>query len=340
MNTQEKDNEIFEGAYSAEYWEYDSRVGRRWNLDPKPQINISDYACFGNNPISMVDILGLSKDWHWSEKSDGKKSETTVVADVGDDAKSLQKFLSNQGLDLNASQINKLNSFVKNEENSRMATFEIDGKKYDFQEDLEGFEINMTKEIFIVRLHISLINGKGIVDSQDGHVGIEFESKVHNYWWNTSTDPHSWADYKKNPLEGIPGQVYVDDPTYYIENGNGNHDKIGGADYYTDIPLTLDQYRALSFNLHRYDNTANQTGTNVPNYALFEFEKNKRCQSWSAGQLMAAGIHMGLNSPKLNAFSPKILYRTLKANHYMFNKVPTGSNPTGYSRTGKYLPLW
>nr|MBK9652955.1 hypothetical protein [Bacteroidota bacterium] len=30
MNTQEKDNEIFEGAYSALFWEYDSRLGRRW----------------------------------------------------------------------------------------------------------------------------------------------------------------------------------------------------------------------------------------------------------------------------------------------------------------------
>jgi hypothetical protein len=58
MNGQEKDNEIAQGIYTAMYWEYDSRLGRRWNLDPKPQISISDYACFANNPILFTDPNG------------------------------------------------------------------------------------------------------------------------------------------------------------------------------------------------------------------------------------------------------------------------------------------
>lgn len=58
MNTQEKDNEIFEGAYSAEFWEYDSRLGRRWNTDPVPKIHESPYACFANNPIWFTDVNG------------------------------------------------------------------------------------------------------------------------------------------------------------------------------------------------------------------------------------------------------------------------------------------
>ena len=58
MNGQENDNEIAEGIFTAEYWQYDSRLGRRWNLDPRPQINTSDYACFANNPIFIMDING------------------------------------------------------------------------------------------------------------------------------------------------------------------------------------------------------------------------------------------------------------------------------------------
>ena len=60
FNTQEKDDEVYgEGnASSAMFWEYDTRLGRRWNLDPKPQISISNYVCFNNNPILLVDILG------------------------------------------------------------------------------------------------------------------------------------------------------------------------------------------------------------------------------------------------------------------------------------------
>lgn len=57
-NTQEKVDEIAPGHYTAEYWEYDSRTGRRWNLDPVPQIAISDYAVNRNNPIYYNDPDG------------------------------------------------------------------------------------------------------------------------------------------------------------------------------------------------------------------------------------------------------------------------------------------
>jgi hypothetical protein len=58
MNTQEKDIEVGEGIYTAAHWEYDSRIGRRWNLDPKPTVGTSYYACFLNSPIMVVDPDG------------------------------------------------------------------------------------------------------------------------------------------------------------------------------------------------------------------------------------------------------------------------------------------
>jgi hypothetical protein len=47
-------------SYTAEFWEYDPKLGRRWNLDPKPTIGISQYSTFSNNPIFFNDILGDS----------------------------------------------------------------------------------------------------------------------------------------------------------------------------------------------------------------------------------------------------------------------------------------
>lgn len=61
FNGQEKDDEVFNAAgtaLTAEFWEYDTRTGRRWNLDPVSQISISDYAAFGLNPIVNVDPNG------------------------------------------------------------------------------------------------------------------------------------------------------------------------------------------------------------------------------------------------------------------------------------------
>ncbi|HNR55111.1 MAG TPA: hypothetical protein PKJ19_08095, partial [Flavobacteriales bacterium] len=69
FDTQEQDNEIY-GAPStsmtAEYWQYDTRTARRWNLDPIDQISISNYAVFGLNPILNVDHNGA---WFWESKN-------------------------------------------------------------------------------------------------------------------------------------------------------------------------------------------------------------------------------------------------------------------------------
>jgi hypothetical protein len=59
-NGQEKETEITGNSshYSAEYWMYDSRLGRRWNVDPVIKEEESPYATFANNPIVHTDING------------------------------------------------------------------------------------------------------------------------------------------------------------------------------------------------------------------------------------------------------------------------------------------
>jgi len=58
FNTQEKVFEINKDHYTARYWEYDSRLGRRWNVDPKGKDFESSYLVFSGNPILVNDILG------------------------------------------------------------------------------------------------------------------------------------------------------------------------------------------------------------------------------------------------------------------------------------------
>lgn len=60
FNRQEKDNEVsgVGNSYTAEFWQYDPRLGRRFNLDPKPNPSISVYACFANNPLFFADPDG------------------------------------------------------------------------------------------------------------------------------------------------------------------------------------------------------------------------------------------------------------------------------------------
>jgi hypothetical protein len=58
INGQEKSPEIATNTTTAEFWQYDSRIGRRWNIDPKPIASISVYVSFNNNPIINIDIDG------------------------------------------------------------------------------------------------------------------------------------------------------------------------------------------------------------------------------------------------------------------------------------------
>lgn len=60
---QEKDDEVKGSGnlYTATYWEYDSRLGRRWNTDPIVKSFESPYSCFGGNPLFFIDPLG--DDW-------------------------------------------------------------------------------------------------------------------------------------------------------------------------------------------------------------------------------------------------------------------------------------
>jgi hypothetical protein len=51
-------------SYTAEYWQYDPRTGRRWNVDPLTgmQPYQSPYCAFNNNPVYYNDPLGLKGD--------------------------------------------------------------------------------------------------------------------------------------------------------------------------------------------------------------------------------------------------------------------------------------
>jgi RHS repeat-associated protein len=87
---QEKDDEISGNgnSYTAEYWEYDARLGRRWNRDPVVKPWESGYATFGNNPIYFADPTGLDKKKadEAKKKNDDTKAGTTAQGDTYTDA--------------------------------------------------------------------------------------------------------------------------------------------------------------------------------------------------------------------------------------------------------------
>ena len=71
---QMKDDEVYGNGnlYTAEYWQYDPRLARRWNVDPIMLAWHSTYSTFNNNPIIFRDPLGL---YGTPEKAERKREK-------------------------------------------------------------------------------------------------------------------------------------------------------------------------------------------------------------------------------------------------------------------------
>ena len=58
FNGVEQEDEVAEGVNFTYFRMQDSRLGRWWSHDPKPNVSVSPYAMMENNPIRFTDPLG------------------------------------------------------------------------------------------------------------------------------------------------------------------------------------------------------------------------------------------------------------------------------------------
>lgn len=117
FNGQRKSPEISTTAQTAEFWEYNSDIGRRWNRDQVVKVRESPYAVFGNNPIWFSDYNGAD----------------TTLPDAGG---------KNLTLPTSATGISSFDGTVKDLQNSTvkvqpaagsLSSFNINGKQFNAQ---------------------------------------------------------------------------------------------------------------------------------------------------------------------------------------------------------------
>jgi len=166
INGQEKETELNENITTALYWEYDSRIGRRWNVDPKPDISLSPYSTFRNSPFINIDALGDTT----IEAPDGR------CIDVGDHVSGVQQFQNaTQILETSKKQIqvdpNSTQSFILNTPGQAPARFvaifgEVSGKflNYAWDKDqnytLDDYYRDMAEDIANVWDHEDIMEFK------------------------------------------------------------------------------------------------------------------------------------------------------------------------------------
>jgi RHS repeat-associated protein len=99
---QEKDDEVFGStgtSYTAEFWQYDPRVARRWNPDPIVKHHESPYAAFANSPIWIIDQLGADSTVYLYSKLDDQGNAMYSMDQLNTMAKEAQNIANLNGLD-------------------------------------------------------------------------------------------------------------------------------------------------------------------------------------------------------------------------------------------------
>jgi hypothetical protein len=245
INGQEKDTDIEANHTTALYWEYDSRIGRRWNIDPKPHESISPFSCFGNNPIAFSDMLG----------------DTLIVGDTQqskDDIKSLadktnQNYIKisdkNQvTLDFGAMNQPDINKALKKDEGLKLIKDIVDAKeKMLYEADFVALITNDKGD----KVQNPLLKGHGITNASNG-----------------GTDSN--GGHRDRPKAGFDGQVVIN-PTAQFEEDDG---------YNNSIPKARNTvvFHELAENYERTHNKVNYNGLN----GAHELAK-RRESAWNRG---------------------------------------------------------
>ena len=144
MNGQEKDDEIANVAganTTAMFWEYDSRSGRRWNMDPVVKPCESPYATFANNPI-------LYSDPHGDEVVNGDRIIADNAKQKRDNSnKVLSDYKSKNGISDNTKRKDFLESGGSKETWKEYKSLRSDAKKASNEFNRLNARANMTQKI-------------------------------------------------------------------------------------------------------------------------------------------------------------------------------------------------
>ena len=169
FNGQEADNEVLgEGAsLSAEFWQYDSRLGRRWNVDPVFKEYESPYACFAGNPMWFADRFGADTIFDDNNvRQDFLKAYNTVVATIEE----LSQKIAQLNEELKAEGISKLkkNKIEKN-------ILSAENEKKDWEKLFDDFKNIITSK---VKFHYTS-NPEGL---SEWDMGMLWGEKSFVYW--------------------------------------------------------------------------------------------------------------------------------------------------------------
>ena len=137
FNGQEGDNEVFGevASFTAEFWQYDSRLGRRWNIDPVFKAYESLYACFAGNPIRYNDLLGADTAF-----SDNQARRDFLMAynTVNNRVKELESIIQNYNSQIADPNTKRKQHIINKKNNAEFELHEWENLQKDFSDIIKS----------------------------------------------------------------------------------------------------------------------------------------------------------------------------------------------------------
>lgn len=237
----ESDDEVSgtKNSLTAEFWQYDPRIGRRWNVDPKSNPSISDYATFANSPIRFNDTKGDTVKY---AGKDEKELYNNYRKEINSRIKSIDGELSKLSSSLssaNARKQGRINKKIEGLNKSKSLYSSINS-------ELDALETS--PEVFRIRLGKNVSNTAGGGNLTFNSNSMEMDVNIldlRGSWDNTQVLSHEL----KHAHQFITGQI-----DWIGTNGGltyDMHDEVDAfvrqnlfapsSEYYTHDPISFVQ---------------------------------------------------------------------------------------------------
>jgi hypothetical protein len=166
---QERTPEVGGDGYTAEYWQYDSRLGRRLNVDPVIKSYESGYMAFAGNPIWFTDADGRDTTRYYDNEGNllmilgnGKAGYNRAMVVRDDKVKAIQEYANKYAAALNSGKAITNSTTIDNQLKSYGDLYDLNSFTKFYEDNKGKYSVVSMRGHLIDDMTSITVNGKPV----------------------------------------------------------------------------------------------------------------------------------------------------------------------------------